>query len=489
MTRDEIAIGNICHRCIRDPFLVKEVRTKGNPAECSYCVEKCNVLPLENLAERIHEVLQEHFDLTSSHPRDFENFLVQEGLWVRSGDFVEDVIADVAGVSREIATDLRELLLDRYGLSYGDLKDGEEDPYDTDACYEERAADDRDFRETWEVFRDEIRSRVRFFSTYAEEALDHIFGDLNTHKRFQNKPVICEVSPDDKNIEIWRGRVAQSTEELREILKAPAREIGPPPSSRVGGGRMNASGIPMFYGAFEKDTCVAELRAPVGCHVVMGRFELLRSVKLLDLAALKDICVDVSHFDPDYEIRFGRAAFLRSLASEICRPVMPKDEAFEYLPTQVVAEYLANRVDPRLDGIIFRSSQVDNGQNIVLFNHACGVEPDDLPDGTEVKVYVSTKHYQDSDEDEDDNAFIQVVENVRETRTAPSINNNATPLDVLTSSPELDENGNGEAESPMWSEPTLRLDMKDVIVVEIDSVCYNHKDREVFRFRRANDER
>ena len=299
--------------------------------------------------------------------------------------------------------------MDCYGLNYHALKDGEEEPYASDACYEERASDNGNFHETWVAFRNEIRSRVRFFSTYAEEALAHVFGDLNTHKGFQNKPVIREVSRDDANGYFWRGRLAQSPKELKEILESPARKIGPPPPRRTRGGRMNPSGIPVFYGALKPDTCVAELRAPVGSHVVLGKFELLRTVKLLDFVMLMEIYVDVSHFDPDFEIRYGRAAFLRSLVSEICRPVMPLDEAFEYLASQVVAEYLATKLDQRLDGIIFPSSQAGGGQNVVLFNHACGVAPDELPKGTDVKVYVSRRHHQDDDEGDDDNDYIQLI--------------------------------------------------------------------------------
>ena len=65
------------------------------------------------------------------------------------------------------------------------------------------------------------------------------------------------------------------------------------------------------------EACVAEARAPVGSHVVLARFEVLR-------------------FDPDFAQREGRTAFLRRVVREISRPVMPQDEAFEYLPTQAV---------------------------------------------------------------------------------------------------------------------------------------------------------
>ena len=486
MTAEDSDTDFVCHCCICDPFLSEIVRVEGTCVSCSYCERVSNALSLGDLAERIHEVLQAHFEITPIHPMGHECFLAKDGFWERSGYFVGDTIADIAGVSAVIATDVRELLMDCYGLNYHALKDGEEEPYASDACYEERAADNGNLHETWVAFRNELRSRVRFFSTYAEEALAHVFGDLNTHTGFQNKPVIREVRLDDANNHLWRGRMAHSTKKLKEILKSPARKIGAPPRRRTSGGRMNASGIPVFYGALEQDTCVAELRAPVGSYVVMGKFELLRTVKLLDFDALMEIYVDASHFDPNYGIRFGRAAFLRSLVREICRPVMPQEEALEYLPSQVVAEYLANKLDPRLDGIIYPSSQTNGGHNVVLFNHACGVAPDDLPEGTDVKVLVSGRSHQNDDEGDDDKHFIQVFENVTQNRTTPP--NNATRLAILTSTTVLDENGNEDEESPTWSEPTLRLDMKNVFVLDINSVCYECKRREVFRYRHVQDE-
>lgn len=488
MTTTDIEIVYVCHCCICDRFLAAMVRGEGARVECSYCDRASEALPLDDIAERIHDVLQAHFELTSSRPEDHEYFLEREGLWERPGYLVEEVIADVAGVSPEIATDVREVLSDCYGLSYHALKDGEEEPYASDSCYEERGSDASAFQDSWAIFRDEIQTRARFFSTNAEETLTYLFGDLDTHKAFGNRSVIRQISPDDDEVQIWRARVAQSLKELKVILKASAREIGPPPPRVARGGRMNAFGIPVFYGALEKDTCLAELRAPVGSHVVLGRFELLRAVRLLDFNALMEIYVDASHFDPDYEIRYGRAAFLRSLVSEICRPVMPKDEAFEYLPTQLVTEFLASKVQPRLDGIIFPSSQAEDGQNVVLFNHACGVATDDLSEGTEVNIYISQRQHQDFDDGEDDDSYIQVI--VNDSRTcAPPINyERASRLDILTSPLDLTENHNDDEERPTWSEPTLRLDLDSVVVSEIKAVSYEHGCLEVSRYRRVKDE-
>ena len=479
MTTEDIDMSYVCHGCIGDPFLAEDVRTEGTRVACSYCDIVGEALLLDDLAQSIHEVLQAHFELTPSQPTGHEYALAKEGLWERPGFPVADVITDIAGVREEIATDVMGLLSECYG--YQAVKDGEDDPYGSDALYEERGTDDL----AWKTFCDQIRFYGRFFNTYAEDELRHIFGDLDTHKTFRSKSVIHEISLDDESSHIWRGRTAQSPKELEAILKSPAREIGPPPPRLAKGGRMNASGIPVFYGAMEKDTCVAELRAPVGSQVVVAKFELLRPVRLLDLEALTEIWnINASHFDPDYDKREGRAASLRSLAHEICRPIMPQDEAFEYLPSQAVAEYLANKLDPQLDGIVFHSSQTNGvGRNVVLFNHACGVVPDDLPEGTEVEIDICHPNY-----DEDDDCRIWVSETVPPTRSAPPRNDSAILLDSILSSSGWDEDANEDEEVPTFSEPTLRLDVKSVFVLEIKSVRYDHHRCEVFRHRSVKDE-
>ena len=475
MTTVDMDMNYVCHDCIGDPFLAEVVRAEGTRIACSYCDAVGEALPLGDLAQRIHEVLQDHFELTLNQPTGYEYMLAKEGWWERPGYPVVNVIADIADVSEDIATDVMELLSDRYG--YRAIKDGEENPYDSGACYEEREAGDR----AWKTFCDQIRSHGRFFNTYAEEALTHIFGDFGMHKSFRGKSVIREISPDSESGHIWRGRTALSRKELEAILKSPVREIGPPPPRLAKGGRMNALGIPVFYGAMEKDTCVAELRAPVGSQVAVAKFELLRPVRLLDLEALTEIWnIDASHFDPDFDKREDRVVSLRSLAHEICRPVMPQDEAFEYLPSQAVAEYLANKLDTQLDGIIFRSSQISQGYNVVLFNSVCGVAPDDLPEGTGVEVYSLRVNH-----DEDD-GYISVFETVPPTRSKPPHNDDANLVDAYLSPPRWDEDEYGELST--YSEPTLRIDMKSIFVLDIQSVRYDYRSRKVFRHRRVRRE-
>lgn len=471
----------VCHDCISDSFLADEVKEKGSRGLCGYCGKRRKALTLEKLAKRIDEVLEEHFRLSFN-----------ETPWGRSGYPVVDLIADMAGLDEEIANDVTAFLSKPH--EYEAMTDGAENPYDSDAHYEELRPDEWGFLDTWEAFCSEIRSRARFFSTYAEDALRRLFGDLSTLKTIDDQPVIRKIAPDNKDRFIWRARTAQSTRELKAILGAPVSEIGPPTSRLAKGGRMNAPGIPVFYGALDEDTCVAEARAPVGSHVVVAKFEVLRPLRLLDFDSLTKIYVKGSHFDPDYSVRLGRASFLERLVREISRPIMPGDEAFEYLVTQAVAEYLAHKVKPQLDGIIFRSSQTDGtGRNVVLFNHACGVKPYDLPKeavltfsgllkGTKLTFFSHP-----GDEDDADYAVRDII--VSETvplDTSDKMSPVKTPesfSDILDISPFMPKWDEEDIELPAYRDPALRLDVESVVVLDIKGVQYNSKRRNVHRHR------
>ena len=451
----------VCHVCIEDPFLSKYVRQGGSRKLCSYCGETHETRTLKWLADRVHEVLEERF----ARPRGV--------FWKSLGTPVEYVIAEIAGLSEEIADDVRALLSNRYGEAA--VKDGEDDPYGDDAEYEELEPNDWPFRDTWSVFCNEIRSNARFFNNYAEEALDTIFRGVQELRTDSDEPLIREIGPDVKDRFIWRGRKAESNKELETILKAPELELGPPPASAPGG-RMNAPGIPVFYGAMEMETCVAEVRAPVGSKVVVARFELLQSVRLLDFGVLGEIYNEVSHFDPDYSEREGRAVFLERFATEISRPVMPQQESAEYLATQSVAEYLANKLEPPIDGIIYHSSQTGGiGRNLVLFNDACNVEPYDLPNGVNVRIQITQN-------DEND---IFIFEEVLPDPPGkgPQVEIRKSSGGVLSRSNSdswWNENMNSQ-EDPFATNhnPYLRLDLQSLVVLDITGVQYRSIQRRV----------
>lgn len=480
MVRQEDDEKHVCHDCIGDDFLSKEVKTTGTSISCTYCSCIKESISLESLSDRVHGVIEEHFVRTPSEPNWMDSLLIKERIidfWMPDGQETQHIIFDIANVSEEIAKDVAEILEGRY--AYRAAKDGYENPYDSEAHYEERSPDDAQFRSSWESFCHEIMYEERFFPQGAEPVLREIFGDLKALSTYDGTHVVRKVVPTDENFPIWRARTAQSVEEVESILESLDKQLGPPPSSSAEVGRMNPKGVSVFYGAMDPETCIAEVRPPVGSHVVLGKFHLLRDVRLLDLGALSGVFANSSHFDPDYGFRTAKTAFIRHLVAEISRPVMPKEVDREYLPTQYVAAYLAQKVEPKLDGIIFPSTQTENvQQNIVLFNRARAVDTSRLPQGSETKVNVHSF----LDEDDDDDIFI--------IETVPS-----SPLEEYDTRDER----RGESISPINLDdfyekedevlPTLQLDIESVEVRRISAAEFHSSSRLVTRIQQTTEER
>ena len=226
---------------------------------------------------------------------------------------------------------------------------------------------------------------------------------------------------------------------------------------------MNAQGIAVFYGATHALVAIAEVRPPVGTDVVVARFSICRPLRLLDLTALEHVQDGGSIFDPTLKQRLERAAFLRTLGVRMARPVMPDDEAFEYLPTQAVADFLGTMNEPRLDGIIYPSAQTDEGRNVVLFHHAARVETLSLPPGT--KIDVNTGYWTEDDGWE---PSYEVSETVPDGTIAPPLRP-VDPDDGLASL-LLSDLPDPPARHADCRKPALEVDTRSLIVHVVNAV-------------------
>ena len=137
------------------------------------------------------------------------------------------------------------------------------------------------------------------------------------------------------------------------------------------------------------------MRPAVGSKVLIGRFEITRPLRLLDVEALESIRLRGSLFDPSFGPRLERIKFLESLSKRISMPVLPDDEPFDYLATQAVAEFLAAEINPPIDGIVYPSVQAaDAAKNVVLFHKSARVKRFEIPGGTEIRATL----YDETDE-------------------------------------------------------------------------------------------
>jgi hypothetical protein len=302
-------------------------------------------------------------------------------------------ILNAADVSEEIAEDIRSVLEDRHS-DFDSAAMDEEGPFEEESHYAEKDAGHGEFLMLWSDFKNGLKTQARFFSPSAKIILDQIFDGIADLRTKEGMPVLVHAGPEFSIANLYRARVfAGEDDKLKEALKTPGKHIGTPPTENAGAGRMNARGIGVFYGALDLETALSEVRPPVGSKVVVANFNILRPLRLLNLEAMKKVAAGGSIFDPATLVQMQRANFLDILGHDMSRPVMPTEEASEYLPTQAVADYLANVA--RLDGIIYQSIQRGHqSSNVVLFHHAARVEEDELPKGTKVEVQL---HYQDDE--------------------------------------------------------------------------------------------
>jgi hypothetical protein len=157
-----------------------------------------------------------------------------------------------------------------------------------------------------------------------------------------------------------------------------ARQIGPPPTHSVKNNRMSPAGVSYMYLAEDNETAIAEIRPNVGDHVWSGKFTLKITLKIVDLSIVRRF-QSPNIFDPSFTPDMKRTpAFLRSFAGEISRPVSPDVEVLEYVPSQIVCEYIRSL---GYHGVCFSSSLFasrnlgvsQSKKNYVLF---CGPVPD-----------------------------------------------------------------------------------------------------------------
>lgn len=458
----------ICENCVGESFLKELINTKGTDAICSYCEEKSKTITIDELANLIEEAFENHFKRTPTEPDDFEaamnNDRESSYRWRRKGSEVVWAIANAADIKEEAAKDVLLVLEDRHS-DFEKAKMGEEAEFDRDSHYEEINPGCEEFSQKWNEFENGLKTEARFFSLSAKVTLDEIFAGLLNLWTTEGRYVVANAGPKAGIKFLYRARVfAGDDEGLQEALKYPWKHLGPPPMRSANAGRMNARGISVFYGAMDAATALAEVRPPVGSQVVIAKFILERPLKLLDVEALKSVATAGSIFDPNYLARIQRANFLRILSNRISRPVMPNEEAFEYLATQAVADYLATEAN--LDGIIFPSVQVGHtASNVVLFHRSSRVEGIELQKGTEISI--DLEQHDDDDDAPDYHVWEVVFPPPATAQKEPS----PLDFDILTPFHE-----------PLDSRPpSLKIDLDSVTVHDIKAVKFSAKEYPVDR--------
>lgn len=361
-------IEYICWRCVGDDYLKKEIKERRRVNVCSLCSRNARCYSFVELVNRVDEVFKEYF----IHAEEITRFLFEDdtndAFSEQDGKTTEQVVIELIDCHHKVAEEIAEKLEERE--SYDVLKNGENGFYFGEKIFVERSIYPYYLLEIWEEFCSEVKHQHRFLSPNVLKYLNDIFGDISVLQLNYNNQLIHTIESDGEQCIIFRAR---STDDIHKAIKmheCPEEKLSPPPKEKATPGRMNPAGIPVFYGSFESGTCLSEVRPYVGEWVIIGEFKIIKPLKILDLTVLDEPVPIMSYFHPSYKDIMQLIYFMKYFHMEVQKPILPKDEALDYLPTQVVSEYLANpnQFHPMVDGIIFNSSQSD-GKNITLFNY------------------------------------------------------------------------------------------------------------------------
>lgn len=357
----------VCPNHLYDSYLVDRVREAADQA-CSYCSVGLGA-PLEMIMHHVIAAIRHYYHPALTH-------LAWEGM-APAWDG-EEVLDDVAGDDFDpaVRADIAE------ALCYDDHR---WTPYDEHAY-----PGDGWLGAGWERFRDWVKGKSRFLLEPApandseegeapQNMLEAIGTLLLSEGRLHTLPAgTC----------VFRARTVREETEIRH-----AHQLSAPPARATPAGRMNPRGIPIFYGATDRETAAIEAYSGYRLAVV-AEFQTLRDLEVIDLSWFPPL---PTLYDESQRQRRDRLQFLASFAWDVARPIdRDGNEELEYLPSQAITEYLRlalpSVVGTPVHGLMFRSSRAgrtsspypteptEGGINIALFvgSHG-GLSDDQLP--------------------------------------------------------------------------------------------------------------
>jgi hypothetical protein len=347
---------SICLACLADEHLRRLSQSRSQQSECCVC-ESAGVpsIQIADLAGIVDETLRRYFTW-GAEVQKFRDENDDSGWTMRRGYEMSELLQVVLPENFPIHSTLQRVIAES-DPSY-DPRGGGEPFWSDEMRYQEMQPTLEEERAEWDRVAEELKFQRRFFNRRAEQFFGWLFEGLEDLMAPEGGVVLDFQAGKP----LYRGRRCDSWADVQRIAADPSKELGPPPAA-------NAAGVPVFYGALGRETCVAELRAPLGGQLAIAQFSLTRNVQLLDFRRLARArsTNHPSYFREDYAQQIGRLRFTAAVHQLIRTPIVPGRES-DYLITQAMAEYLAHVCARRFDGLLFASAQDEAGMNVVLFD-------------------------------------------------------------------------------------------------------------------------
>jgi hypothetical protein len=364
--------ASVCPNCLDDPALKAAVEQAAHAYACGYCGAQSNRGPV-------------------AAPVDVVLPLIVDGLRAEYEDPIEQCPYDSSEGGWQVVEpqDTWDVLQDHEVTSNGDLLAALSNAVDRQWVQRDpfQPSPHQALIWGWEGFREHVTHRSRYmFLDPATGATGLGSGEIAPHD--MPAALAAAIADGGLAVPLPAGTRFHRARPYPEGQPPPATDsqLGAPPGRAARTNRMSAAGISAFYGASSRAGAVVEVRAyDSRSPLAVGTFATARDMLVIDLVDLPEV---PSLFDAGRRHLRPAIRFARGFAADVALPARPDDrEHLDYLPTQVVAEYLRQRFahpDGPVMGLLWRSSLDPFVTDCVLFvdNDGCSSrrEPwDDRP--------------------------------------------------------------------------------------------------------------
>jgi uncharacterized protein YcfL len=215
----------------------------------------------------------------------------------------------------------------------------------------------------WESFCEHTKHKARYFDHKNE-----YFKLQNELKKFDN--MFEKLKETINESTIFRARVVNNSEKQKQFLEAEkngliTNKLGKAPVSIVKNNRFSPIGISYGYFSFDKQTALCEIRAENKDTVIIGEFKIQKSLNIVNFKNTINFELELNPFNKEFNLYTKNLyMILDEFLKDISKPIKEEDSFLEYVPTQIISEYIWSL---GYDGFIFDSSQYEGGKNLVLF--------------------------------------------------------------------------------------------------------------------------
>lgn len=335
----------VCEGCVHDEALKAVVAENAASDICSFCGESRPSAEMDVLMEAIIDGLRYEYD----DPNNELGWV--DGEWVGTTIDKYDLISDL-----EIAEDgkLRDAIID----AVNNFEWCRKNPYGLSR--HERLA------YGWQNFCNLVKHSSRFFF-WQRRARQGIYRDPD---EVTPREMLTELAKVIKNLDLIRPlprgtRVFRARHHADGVTYQTPEDLGPPDEKTAGINRMSGAGIVAFYGALEPETALSEVNYPEAddAATVVG-FDTLETFRVVDLTKLPRV---PSLFDTGLRHLRGSIKFIHDFMVDFARPISTPDAPIDYVPTQIVTEYIRDVMRLKVRGIIYPSAKHPGGKSCVLF--------------------------------------------------------------------------------------------------------------------------